>query len=58
MMLNQSAKDSIDATQAEVTKVGYSSSRIIGVSRRAESHRDQPENLTVIYGGVVSVPSW
>ncbi|HZZ66686.1 MAG TPA: redoxin domain-containing protein [Phenylobacterium sp.] len=64
MMLNSSAKDSMDAIQAEATKVGYKlpvlmdDKQIIGeslgVTRSAEAVVINPKTWTVTYRGAVS----
>ncbi|HLZ73553.1 redoxin domain-containing protein [Phenylobacterium sp.] len=64
MMLNSSAKDSMEAIQAEVTKVGYKipvlmdDKQIIGeslgVTRSAEALVINPKTWTVTYRGAVS----
>ena len=68
MMLNSSGKDSMDAIQAEATKVGYKvpvlmdDKQIIGaslgVSRSAEALVINPKTWTVVYrGNVAGLPA-
>ena len=64
MMLNSSAKDSMEAIQAEVSKVGYATPVLmddkqiigesLGVTRSAEAIVINPKTWTVAYRGAVS----